>query len=233
MPGGCCHFMQSALAFRSHFSIARQRVEGPLAYGSLQAGRLGLPRHPWPLGTEIMPDSQQCETISRIELEIPMLRRYARFLSRNTDQADDLVQECLVRAIKRIDSWQPGTNLQAWLIVILRNIFLNECRRAKRERVSLEGMRSAETTQIPAQQDVGLMLAELEAAFMSLSDDHREILTLVVIQGMTYEQAAEILGVTMGTIKSRLSRARTRLSEIMNGHEPQPKEHRKISGGSL
>ena len=100
-------------------------------------------------------------------------------------------------------------------------------------RVSLEGLRSAETAQIPAQQDVGLLLAELEAAFMTLSDDHREILTLVVIQGMTYEQAAEILGVTMGTIKSRLSRARTRLSEIVNGDEPQPKEHRKISGGSL
>jgi RNA polymerase sigma-70 factor (ECF subfamily) len=225
--------MQSALAFRSHFSIARQRVEGPLAYGSLEAGRLGLPRHPWPLGTEIMPDSQQCETIARIELEIPMLRRYARFLSRNVDQADDLVQECLARAIARIDSWEPGTNLQAWLIVILRNIFLNECRRVKRERVSLEGLRSVETTHIPAQQDASLMLADLEAAFMSLSTDHREVLTLVVIQGMTYERTAQILGVTMGTIKSRLSRARTRLGETMNGDQPQPNEHRKIGGGSL
>ncbi|MDX1401354.1 MAG: sigma-70 family RNA polymerase sigma factor [Kiloniellales bacterium] len=177
-----------------------------------------------------MPDCQQSETIAQIESEIPMLRRYARYLSRNTDQADDLVQECLLRAIAKIDSWEPGTNLQARLIVILRNIFLNECRRAKRERVSLEGLKSAETAQIPAQQDAGLILAELEEAFMSLSDDHREVLTLVVIQGMTYEQTAEILGVTMGTIKSRLSRARTRLSEIIDGDEPQPQEHRKISG---
>jgi len=180
-----------------------------------------------------MPDSVQCETIARIELEIPMLRRYARFLSRNADQADDLVQECLVRAIARIDSWEPGTNLQAWLIVILRNIFLNECRRVKRERVSLEGLKSAGTTQIPAQQDVSLMLAELQEAFMSLSTDHREVLTLVVIQGMTYERTAQILGVTMGTVKSRLSRARTRLSEIVNGGEPQAQEHRKISGEAL
>jgi RNA polymerase sigma-70 factor, ECF subfamily len=177
-----------------------------------------------------MPDSQQCETIARIESEIPMLRRYARFLSRNTDQADDLVQECLLRAIARLETWEPGTNLRAWLIVILRNIFLNECRRTKRERLSLEGLRSAETASVPAQQHVKLVLAELEEAFMLLSTDHREILTLVVIQGMTYEQAAEILGVSIGTIKSRLFRARTRLSEMVNGGEPQPQEHRKIGG---
>ena len=83
-----------------------------------------------------MPDSVQSETISQVESEIPMLRRYARFLARDVERADDLVQECLVRAIARIESFKAGTNLQAWLIVILRNVFLNECRRAKRERVS-------------------------------------------------------------------------------------------------
>jgi RNA polymerase sigma-70 factor (ECF subfamily) len=163
-----------------------------------------------------MADTKHCETIARIESEIPMLRRYARFLSRDSVQADDLVQECLVRAIARIDSWEPGTNLQAWLIVILRNIFLNECRRAKREQISLRELASAEIRRMPAQQDAGLIAAELEEAFMSLSSAHREILTLVVIHGMTYEQSAQILGVTIGTIKSRLARARIRLSEMIN-----------------
>jgi RNA polymerase sigma-70 factor (ECF subfamily) len=175
-------------------------------------------------GAKKMTDNQQRETIDRLESEIPMLRRYARSLSRNADQADDLVQECLLRAIARIDSWQPGTNLKAWLIVILRNIFLNECRKAKRERISLEELGSGEIPQVPAKQDARLMLAELENAFMSLSADHRDVLTLVAINGMTYEQSAKILGVTMGTIKSRLFRARTRLSEIMNGDEPRPQE---------
>jgi RNA polymerase sigma-70 factor (ECF subfamily) len=178
-----------------------------------------------------MSDSEQCETIARLGAEIPMLRRYARFLSHNVDQADDLVQECLVRAIAKIDSWEPGTNLQAWLIVILRNIFLNECRRAKRERISLEGLGFGETPQMPAHQDAGLVLAELEEAFMSLSIDHREVLTLVAIEGMTYEQSAEILGVTMGTLKSRLSRARARLGEIMN--DDRTEEDAKILSEAL
>lgn len=174
-----------------------------------------------------MPNSQQHETIARMVSEIPMLRRYARHLSRNADQADDLVQESLARAIARIDSWEPGTNLQAWLIVILRNIFLNECRRAKRERISLEQLHPAKPTQMSAPQEASLKLAELEKAFVSLSNDHRTVLELVVLKGKTYEQSAKILNVTMGTIKSRLSRARTRLGEIMDGEVPQPEAEAK------
>jgi RNA polymerase sigma-70 factor (ECF subfamily) len=174
-----------------------------------------------------MPNSQQRETIARMVSEIPMLLRYARFLSRNADQADDLVQESLARAIARIDSWEPGTNLQAWLIVILRNIFLNECRRAKRQRISLEQLQSAKIPQMPPPQEASLKLAELEKAFVSLSNDHRTVLQLVVIEGKTYEQSAKILNVTMGTIKSRLSRARTRLGEIMNGDASQPEAEAK------
>jgi len=174
-----------------------------------------------------MPNSQQRETIARMVSEIPMLRRYARHLSRSADQADDLVQESLARAIARIDSWEPGTNLQAWLIVILRNIFLNECRRAKRQRTSLEQLKSAETSQVPASQEASLKLVELEKAFVSLSNDHRTVLQLVVLEGKTYEQSAKILNVTMGTIKSRLSRARTKLGEIMNSGAPQPEADAK------
>jgi len=180
-----------------------------------------------------MPDSVQSQTIAQVESEIPMLRRYARFLARDAERADDLVQECLVRAIARIESFETGTNLQGWLIVILRNIFLNDCRKAKRERLSLEELGHAAPRQLPAQPDSGLILAEIERAFMSLSDHHREILNLVVIEGMTYEQSAEVLGVTMGTVKSRLSRARACLSGLLEDGDPRPPELSKISVGAL
>lgn len=181
----------------------------------------------------MMTDSTQSETISQVESEIPMLRRYARFLARDMERADDLVQECLVRAIARIDSYEPGTNLQAWLIVILRNIFLNECRRAKRERVSLDELGFAAPPQYPAQQDAGLIIAEVERAFRALTPDHREVLTLVAIEGMSYEQSAEILGVTMGTVKSRLSRARAALSDLLNCGIPVPQDRRKIRADAV
>ncbi|WP_108682559.1 sigma-70 family RNA polymerase sigma factor [Methyloceanibacter sp. wino2] len=180
-----------------------------------------------------MRESTQTETVSQVASEIPMLRRYARFLARDIELADDLVQECLARAIARIDSFQPGTNLQGWLIVILRNVFFNECRRAKRERVSLKELGTAAPQQLPAQQEDSLMLSELERAFMSLSPDHREILSLVVIEGMTYEQTAEVLGVTMGTIKSRLSRARACLASLMDDGVPRPIERSRIVAEAL
>ncbi|BAQ16861.1 sigma-70 family RNA polymerase sigma factor [Methyloceanibacter caenitepidi] len=180
-----------------------------------------------------MPESTQTETVSQVESEIPMLRRYARFLARDVELADDLVQECLARAIARIDSFEPGTNLQGWLIVILRNVFFNECRRAKRERLSLKELGTAAPRELPAQQEDSLMLSELERAFMSLSPDHREILSLIVIEGMTYEQTAEVLGVTMGTIKSRLSRARGSLSALMDYGVPRPYERSKTVADAL
>jgi RNA polymerase sigma-70 factor, ECF subfamily len=221
--------MQSALAFDDSFAHAHQRCEGPRSCCSPTAGLAWPSSRPWALGNATMPDSVQSETISQVESEIPMLRRYARFLARDVERADDLVQECLVRAIARIESFKAGTNLQAWLIVILRNVFLNDCRRAKRERVSLEELGNAAPRQLPAHQDSGLILAEIERAFMSLSQDHREILSLIVVEGMTYEQSADVLGVTMGTVKSRLSRARACLSELLDDGDPRPQERSKIS----
>ena len=172
-----------------------------------------------------MPTKEQRETIAQLEWEIPMLRRYARSLCRNADNADDLVQECLVRAIAKIETWKPGTNLKAWLIVILRNLFLNECRRAKRQRISLDELAVSDTPRSPARQEANLKIAEVENALMSLSADHREVLTLVVIQGMTYEQTAHILDVTMGTIKSRLWRARSRMIELLDGSDARTLNH--------
>ncbi|MAT96175.1 MAG: RNA polymerase subunit sigma-70 [Anaerolineaceae bacterium] len=156
-----------------------------------------------------------------MESEIPMLKRYAHSLSHNITEAEDLVQECLTRAIAKIDSWQPGTNLQAWLIVILRNVFYNDRRREKRERLSFSALKLQTSQQVDAPQESRMILKTVEAAYMSLSTEQREVLTLITIQGMTYEQTAERLGVNVGTVKSRLSRARTRLHQIMDGCDTQ------------
>lgn len=175
--------------------------------------------------------SQQ-KIVAGLESEIPMLKRYAHSLARDTSQAEDLVQECLTRAIARIDSWQPGTNLQAWLIVILRNVFYNDRRRAKRERLSLSALALAKPAQVSAPQDSRMILRTVEDAFMALPADQRDVLKLVAIEGKTYEQTADALGVNVGTVKSRLSRARTRLNELTDGCDTNSRGPRDIGSES-
>jgi RNA polymerase sigma-70 factor (ECF subfamily) len=155
-------------------------------------------------------------TVDLIEAEIPRLRRYARYLARETDRADDLVQECLVRAISKVDSWTPGTNLRAWLFVILRNCHINEIRRG--QRTSLIGETNAEYDVIPtpAGQEAHISLLEVRDAYLNLSEEHREVLLLVAIEGLQYEEAAEILEIPVGTIRSRLSRARQALRDALD-----------------
>ena len=149
-----------------------------------------------------------CEAL---EAEIPHLRRYARSLVKDSDKADDLVHDGLVRAIEKFDQYQPGTNLRAWLIVIIRNQFFSWCRRSKLERqASVEIAHTQQTVLTPAQ-DQELEVRDVGDALNDLSVDHREILSLVVIQEMDYETAAEILDLPVGTVKSRLSRARQEL----------------------
>jgi len=154
------------------------------------------------------------ELIDRIEVEIPYLRRFARSLTRDADLADDLVQDCMVRALGNLQSWQPGTNLRAWLITILRNKFFNDCRKAKRERMALAEHSLSEAQFMPAHQEVGLQLAAFDAAFGKLSCEHREVLMLIAVEGFRYEEAAEITGLSIGTVKSRVSRARAMLREL-------------------
>jgi RNA polymerase sigma-70 factor, ECF subfamily len=149
-----------------------------------------------------------CETLNQIEAEIPRLRRYARYLSREPDHADDLVQECLVRAIAKVHTWQPGTNLRAWLFVILRNCHINEIRHEQRIEPLAEPLLA--TSGDP---ETSLALSEVRTAFLSLSQEHREVLALVVIEGLQYQEAAAILEVPLGTVRSRLSRARDALRQ--------------------
>jgi len=160
-------------------------------------------------------DSQEKrDLIERIEIEIPYLRRFARSLARDAELADDLVQDCMVRALGNLDSWQQGTNLRAWLITILRNKFYNDCRKTKRERIVLAEHNLSETNIIPARQEVGLQLAAFDEAFGKLSAEHREVLMLIAVEGFRYEEAAKMTGLSVGTVKSRVSRARALLRDL-------------------
>jgi RNA polymerase sigma-70 factor, ECF subfamily len=156
-------------------------------------------------------------TIDLIEAEIPRLRRYARYLARDADRADDLVQECLTRAITKVESWTPGTNLRAWLFVILRNCHINEVRRGQRTSSMGETNSDYDVVPTPAGQEAHISLLEVRDAYLNLSEEHREVLLLVAIEGLQYEEAAAILHIPVGTIRSRLSRARQTLRDALEG----------------
>lgn len=147
---------------------------------------------------------------------IPSLRAFARSLSGNRDRADDLVQETLAKAIANRERYTPGTNLKAWLITILRNQYYTEGRKRKREVADSDGDHAATLTAIP-QQNGHLELTDFLSALQCLPEDQREALILIGASGFSYEDAAEMLDTRVGTVKSRVSRARARLEELMNG----------------
>jgi RNA polymerase sigma-70 factor, ECF subfamily len=162
------------------------------------------------------------ETISAMKAEIPRLRRFARYMSRDADYADDLVQECLTRAIANIASWQPGTNLRAWLFVILKNVFRNDKRRAQHDVAYRNRLEKDMPLYTGADQHHHLVLTEVQDAFERLTEDHREVLMLIAVEGLRYEEAASVLNISVGTVKSRLSRARTALRALVDVHDPDP-----------
>ena len=145
---------------------------------------------------------------------IPNLRGFAVSLCGNLEHADDLVQETLLKAFKNIDSFEEGTNLKAWLFTILRNTYFSERRRAKREVEDVDGLHASRLA-IHPEQHGHMDMCELHDALNMLKDDQREALILVCAAGMSYEEAAAISGCAVGTIKSRVNRARAKLSEIM------------------
>jgi RNA polymerase sigma-70 factor, ECF subfamily len=146
---------------------------------------------------------------------IPNLRAFAISLSGNVDRADDLVQETILRALANIDSFQPGTNMSAWLFTILRNLFRSEYRKRRREVEDATGM-YAESMKSQPEQASRLEFEELRTALAQLPDDQREAVILVGASGFSYEEAASICGCAVGTIKSRVNRARNRLAELMS-----------------
>ena len=146
---------------------------------------------------------------------IPSLRAFAVSLTQNADKADDLVQETLVKAWDKHESFQPGTNLKAWLFTILRNEFYSQVRKRGREVEDAEGAYAARLASQPAQNG-HMDLKDFRSALAKLPDDQREALILVGASGFSYEEAANICGCAVGTIKSRVNRARTRLADLLS-----------------
>lgn len=143
------------------------------------------------------------------------LRAFAMSLTRNSSQADDLVQETMVKALGAFDSFKQGTNLRAWLFTILRNSFYTQRTKAKREVADVDGAFSSQLAEKPSH-DGRLALEEFKDAFAQLRDEQREALLLVGVSGFSCEEAAEMCGCAPGTIKSRTSRGRKRLAELLH-----------------
>jgi len=145
---------------------------------------------------------------------VPALRRYAHALTRNPDRADDLVQDCLERAIRKRGLWRPTGPLQAWLFRMMLNLYRNDLRHRRRrgDVVTLEG--SGIEPSVQPSQPGRIALAEMARALDTLPDDQREALLLVVLEGFSYAEAAGVLGIPIGTLMSRLGRARAALRTL-------------------
>jgi RNA polymerase sigma-70 factor (ECF subfamily) len=145
---------------------------------------------------------------------VPGLRAFAISLCGNVDRADDLVQEALLRALSNIRSFEPGTNMSAWLFTILRNLFRSEYRKRRREVEDVDGSYAEQLASLP-QQNSRVEINEFREALKLLPPEQRESLILVGASGFSYEEAAQICECAVGTIKSRVNRARRRLAEIL------------------
>jgi RNA polymerase sigma-70 factor (ECF subfamily) len=150
--------------------------------------------------------------------EIPSLRRYARFLARDPDVADDLVQEALTRAVGAADSFQLGTNIRAWLFTILKNVVRNSVRRGRHSPIQSADLVDSTVRSDPADQpDAHLELTSLADAIDTLPPSFKQVLLLCGVEGFLYEEAATVLDVPVGTVRSRLFRARNLLMKRIEG----------------
>ena len=150
---------------------------------------------------------------------IPDLRRYARSLTGDAWAADDLVQDTLERACDRSRLWRAGSDLRAWLFTVMHNLFVDGARRALRQqgqRVDVED--ASQELVVPAGGPEQAL--DLQRCLLRLPEEQREVLLLVTLQDLAYEDVARITGVPVGTVMSRLSRARSRLRELMEGRQP-------------
>lgn len=153
---------------------------------------------------------------------IPHLRRYARaLLGNDIIAADDLVQDCLERALSRLHLWRQGSDLRAWLFTIMHNLYANHIRRLSHAPlfVELEPDKNTHTTESEAEQE--LQIRDIQQALATLAPDQREVLLLVTLEGLQYQQVAAILGVPEGTVMSKLARARDKLRSLMQIDKPE------------
>ncbi|MGD9741492.1 MAG: sigma-70 family RNA polymerase sigma factor [Dongiaceae bacterium] len=147
---------------------------------------------------------------------IPHLRAFARSLTSNRDLADDLVHDAIARALAAARQYTPGTNFKAWIFTILRNLYYNEGRKRHGRFTSIDDL-GVNEPMIAASQEATLEFCDFRRAFWHLNADQREVLMLVGASGLSYEEAAEVCGCAVGTIKSRASRARQDLKELLSG----------------
>jgi RNA polymerase sigma-70 factor (ECF subfamily) len=149
----------------------------------------------------------------QVVAEIPRLRRFARNLIGSADRADDLVQDALIRAVESIDSFRSGSNLRAWLFAILRNVFIDQRRREVRAPFEDAGADGPPEVWVAPNQERQAELDDLAAAIARMPDGMRQVVLLCGVEGLDYEEVAEILGIPVGTVRSRLSRAREMLKQ--------------------
>ena len=161
-------------------------------------------------------------------LAVPSLRAFAISLIGHAEGADDLVQDTLVRAMSNLDRFEPGTNMRAWLFTILRNQFYTAYRKKSREVEDPDGIIAGKLRSLP-EQNGHIELGELRSALTKLSVEQREVLLLVGAEGMSYEEAAAICGVKVGTIKSRMNRARIQLAELLGVADEHNLKDRALS----
>jgi RNA polymerase sigma-70 factor (ECF subfamily) len=159
-----------------------------------------------------------------VEREIPRLRRYARALTRSADRADDLVQETLLRAIAKSHLWQTGSDIRAWLFTIMHNHYVNMVRRAMRDEATVDIDQMSSSLVAVTDPTASSQLRELDQALARLPGEQREVILLVGLEGMSYEAAAEVLSVPVGTVRSRLSRGRDALRRLLGLPEKAARE---------
>jgi RNA polymerase sigma-70 factor, ECF subfamily len=163
---------------------------------------------------------------------IPRLRAFAVSLCGRSDRADDLVQETLVKAWANMASFHVGTNMMAWLYTILRNEFYTEFRKRRHDVPDTDGMYAARLTS-QATQESHIEFQDFRAALARLADDQREALILIGASGLSYDEAAQVCGCAVGTMKSRVHRARSKLAELLSPHGAGAGKADKLMGRAL
>jgi RNA polymerase sigma-70 factor (ECF subfamily) len=149
--------------------------------------------------------------------ELPALTRYALSLTRDESDAEDLVHDALVKAEQARASFRPGANLRAWLMAIVHNTFVDDERARRARSRRHDNVRALTPSGMPPSQEMTVRLSQVQRAFFSLPDKQREALHLIGVEEMSYEDAARVLGIPVGTLLSRVSRARDRLRELEDG----------------
>ena len=145
---------------------------------------------------------------------LPRLRRYARALTGDVNRADDLVQDTFERALAKLDLWQPGSDLRAWLFSLMHNLFVNQIRVRRPQETVME---DAQDEPVSGGQMEALASRDIHEALARLPEEQREVLLLVGLEQFSYAEAAQVLGVPTGTVMSRLSRARERMRHMLAG----------------